>query len=156
MKVLVALTLSMMFASAVAAITVDTTTEFKDSSTLMKLLQGIEEDTVWIVEFYDITQVDSLDTKLNTEFAKAPYKDDIPNLETDLTYKLLVVDINDPKYGDAMEKLGMHSNQFQATYPVALVMRKRKGFFAWGKTLETSIAERAWEVVKDMIDEEST
>jgi hypothetical protein len=51
-----------------------------------------------------------------------------------------------------MESLGMKTNQFQGTYPVALVMRKRKGLFAWGYELSQAICERLPEVADGKID----
>ena len=46
----------------------------------------------------------------------------------------------------------MTSNQFQASYPVALVMRKRKGLFAWGFDLAKAVSERLAEVADGKTD----
>lgn len=127
---------------AAAAKTV-TEVEFEDSDKLMKAIQGIEEDTVWIVEFHDNDPEKTLKDTLNEALKKEPL--DAKEYQS-LDYKVVSIDINETKFDKALEALGMTSNEFQATYPVALVMRKRKGLFAWGYDLGQAVAERLTEV----------
>ena len=115
----------------------------------MDKIQGIEESTVWIVQFHDNDEEAGLKDTIEAGLGESPYTDDSYQ---ELSYKLTSVDVNDKKFDDAREALGMTSNQFQATYPVALVMRKRKGLFAWGYDLGESVLERMHEVADGNTD----
>lgn len=127
--------------------------EFVDSKQLMRDIQGIEEDTVWIIQFHDNDEEDGLKDTIEAGLKEDPYTDHSGDvIYEDLSYKLASIDINNSKFDAAREALGMTSNQFQATYPVALVMRKRKGLFAWGWDLGQSVLERMWEVADGNID----
>lgn len=124
--------------------------EWKDSKELMRDIQGINEDYVWIVQFHDNDPEQDLATGLsdcvtnNQKLQDQSYQS--------LTYEVHSVDINNKRFRDAMDALGMTSNQFQATYPTALVMRRRKGMFAWGNDLASAICERLTEVADGNID----
>ena len=124
--------------------------EWKDSKELMRDIQGINEDYVWIVQFHDNDPEQELASGLsgclsdNQKLQDKSYQS--------LTYEVHSVDINNKRFRDAMDALGMTSNQFQATYPTALVMRRRKGMFAWGNDLADAICERLTEVADGNID----
>ena len=116
----------------------------------MRLLQGINETTVWIIQFHDNDPeakfADNIKTELaNNDLLKAP-------AYQTLHYKVATVDVNNKLFDDAVQQLGMTSNQFQASYPVALVMRKRKGLFAWGNDLAKAAAERLADVADGKTD----
>jgi hypothetical protein len=116
---------------------------------MLKQIQGINESTVWIVQFHDNDPEENMKDNINKCFDDEPLSD---KSYTSLRYRVAKVDVNNPKFSDAMEALGMKSNQFQGTYPVALVMRKRKGLFAWGYDLAGAVCERMPEVADGTID----
>jgi len=62
------------------------------------------------------------------------------------------IDINDKKWADTLDELGMTGASFQATYPVAMIMRKRKGLFCWGYELSEAVLDRLWEVINGNTD----
>ena len=114
----------------------------------MKTIQGINEQTVWIIEFHDQNPEDGLLDDISASFDTDPYDDEAYH---ELKYRFISVDTNDSKWDDAMDALGMTSNDFQGTFPVALVMRKRKGLFCWGFDLKDSIMERLFEVADEKV-----
>ena len=121
-----------------------------NSKELMRYIQGINETTVWIVEFHDNDPEEKFTDNIKTELASNDLLKDVTYQK--LHYRVGVVDVNNKLFEDAMQQLGMTSNQFQATYPVALVMRKRKGLFAWGKDLAKSVSERLADVADGKTD----
>ena len=104
----------------------------EDSEDLMEKIQGIAESTVWIIEFHDSDPEEGLKDDIQAGFSEEPY--DEPEYE-DYKYKFMSIDINDKKWADTLDELGMTGASFQATYPVAMIMRKRKGLFCWGYEL---------------------
>lgn len=122
---------------------------FADSKELLQKIQGINESTVWIVQFHDNDPEKDVATKLADCFKEESLKD---KSYTSLKYQVAQIDVNNNKFDQAMEALAMKSNTFQGTYPVALVMRKRKGLFAWGFDLTQAVCERLPEVADGKID----
>jgi hypothetical protein len=124
--------------------------EWKDSKEMMRAIQGINEDYVWIVQFHDNDPETTLATTVSDCLTNAQKLQD--KSYQSLNYEVHSIDINNKRYRDAMDALGMTSNQFQATYPTALVMRRRKGMFAWGYDLGQAVCERLTEVADGNID----
>ena len=122
----------------------------KDSANLMRLIQGINETTVWIIQFHDNDQEDGFTQAIKDELKNNPTLKDVSYQKLD--YKVASIDVNNKQFEDALQQLGMTSNQFQATFPVALVMRKRKGVFAWGYDLAKAVSERLAEVADGKTD----
>lgn len=122
--------------------------EVEDSKDLMLQIQSINEATIWIVEFHDSDPEEELMDQIKEGLGKERYEDESYQ---ELKYRFISLDVNDGDWDDAMDDLGMTSNDFQGTYPVALVMRKRKGLFAWGYELSEAILERLWEVADEKI-----
>lgn len=123
--------------------------EFQDSRGLLQKIQGINESVVWIIQFHDNDPEKDVSNKLVKCFEDEHLSD---KSYTSLKYKVTQIDVNNVKFDQAMETLGMKSNQFQGTFPVALVMRKRKGLFAWGFDLTQAVCERLAEVADGNID----
>ena len=124
-----------------------------NSKELMGLLQGINETTVWVVNFHDNDSEDKFTTftdSLKNEIATNPLVKD-PTYQK-LHYKIASVNINNKLFETAINDLGMTSNQYQGTYPIALVMRKRKGLFAWGADLAKAVSERLADVADGKTD----
>ena len=120
------------------------------SKELMRYLQGINETTVWIVQFHDNDPEANFVQTIKDELANNDALKDVTYQK--LHYRVAIVDVNNKQFEDAMNQLGMTSNQFQATYPVALVMRKRKGLFAWGFDLGKAVSERLTDVADGKTD----
>jgi len=116
----------------------------------MRFIQGINETSVWIIQFHDNDPEDNFVNAIKDELKNNPTLKDQSYQK--LEYKVGSVDINNKQFEDALQQLGMTSNQFQATYPVALVMRKRKGVFAWGFDLAKAVSERLAEVADGKTD----
>jgi hypothetical protein len=98
--------------------------EVKDSQELMKTIQGINEDKVWIVQFYDLhkyagkmTTGEGDDKEEVDADMEAKIKNSLTNNDklkvvpyNTLKYRLTEVNVNNKKFDDAMEALGMTSN----------------------------------------------
>ena len=74
---------------------------------------------MWIVQFFDNDKEEDLMQEIADCLGEEKYQKD---QYQDLTYVVSEVNINDKRYKSAMNKLGMNSNDFMATYPVGLVM----------------------------------
>ena len=83
--------------------------ELKDSKDLMKTIQGINEDTVWVIQFHDNDPEDELLDGVKACLGSDQMQDDSYQ---ELDYQLTAIDINNHKFDDAMDALGMTSNQF--------------------------------------------
>ena len=121
---------------------------FDDSDKMLEAIKGIAESTVWVIQFHDNDPETGMMDSINTCLDSKQYDEDDYQ---ELNYKYSEIDINSKKFEKALEDLGMNSNEFQATYPVALVMRKRKGLFAWGYDLGQAVCERMWEVADEKV-----
>lgn len=122
--------------------------EFSKGAELNTSIKGIGENKVWLIQFFNEDKEDDMPNKILDCLATEKYNDD---KYFDLEYIYSEVDISNKKFDEAMTELKMDTSSFQVTYPTVLMMRKRKGLFAFGYDLADAVCERLDNVVDGKI-----